>query len=390
MAIVQPSQGPRSEGTKDESENRVKTPFFRWRRGGFPCFSSRVRSFRQPILILEQKLRRLFAVVVALLVCVGCPSWVMAQTTYYTDFNNAVAGLGTNQGFAWDTSGSGFWNTSNVSTNTNNPIKWGNAATPNNAVFGAGTATGAPFTATLGNNISVGTVSVVSDSWVVNTTGSGNNVYSLTFNSTTNVSLGSSFVIQGAGSVVKDGSNTLTLSGSNTYSGGTTVNAGTLALASTTALNANSPLTLTGGTLLLSAAGNYSFGALTVNGNATIDFGSSGITNFSVSSLSITSGSLTITNWVRYSDTFVSGTAPTSGTNPNTVTYTAGTQIPKSIINFSNYGELAQWNSGSFSTNNLAAVPEPSTYGAIMMAGCAGLIGWRRWRRKDKAIAPSS
>jgi hypothetical protein len=141
---------------------------------------------------------------------------------------------------------------------------------------------------------------------------------------------------------------------------------------------------LSGGTLLLSAAGTYTFGSISVTASSTIDFGTAGVTNLSLTNLSISPGAtLTINNWVRYSDTFTISIQPTiSG-------WTSG-DISRSSVNFSNYGELAQWNSGSFSANQLAAVPEPSTYGAMLMAGCAGLFGWRRWRRKDKTTAPSA
>jgi hypothetical protein len=91
---------------------------------------------------------------------------------------------------------------------------------------------------------------------------------------------------------------------------------------------------------------------------------------------------LRIDNWVRLSDQFTVTNAPTIGGTA----VVAGANISKSSIDFSNYGELAQWNGAGFSTNSLAAVPEPSTYGAMLMAGCAGLFGLRRWRAKRRAV----
>lgn len=76
--------------------------------------------------------------------------------------------------------------------------------------------------------------------------------------------------INGAASLVKSGTGTLTLDGANTYSGGTTLNAGTIQLASDNA-NTNAfgsgPITLKGGTLVM-----YSnFNATTSSNTSTWD-----------------------------------------------------------------------------------------------------------------------
>jgi autotransporter-associated beta strand protein len=225
-------------------------------------------------------------------------------------------------------------------------------------------------------------MSASNDIWNIATEG---NV--LTFNSNTSWTMDSSFLISGAGSVVKEGSNTLTITGgSNSYSGGNTVNAGTLSLPSTAALASGSNVTLSGGTLLLSAVGTYTLGTINVTANSVIDFGGAGVTNLSLTNLTISSGvTLRIDNWVRLSDQFTVTSAPTFGGTA----VVAGANISKSSINFSNYGELAQWNGAGFSANSLAAIPEPSTYGAMLMAGCAGLFGLRRWRAKRRATPGS-
>ena len=314
----------------------------------------------------------------------GVPRDLLAQTLY-TDFNGTTAGFGTTPtaGLTWDIKGGNarIWGSSSGTASLG---FWVNAATPNNAVFGAGAsgvASGTRLDANLGGSINVGTMSASNDIWNIAT---GSNV--LTFNSNTSWTMDSSFLISGSGSVVKQGSNTLTITGSNSYSGGTTVSAGTLSLSSTAALASGSNVTLSGGTLQLSAAGTYTLGTINVTANSVIDFGGAGVTNLSLTNLTISSGvTLRIDNWVRLSDQFTVTSAPTIGGTA----VVAGANISKSSINFSNYGELAQWNGAGFSANSLAAIPEPSTYGAMLMAGCAGLFGLRRWRAKRRATPGS-
>ena len=64
-------------------------------------------------------------------------------------------------------------------------------------------------------------------------------------------------LITGGGSIVKQGSGTLTLSGTSTYSGGTTINGGALSISSDANLgNSSGPLTFGGGTLQTTASFN--------------------------------------------------------------------------------------------------------------------------------------
>ena len=74
--------------------------------------------------------------------------------------------------------------------------------------------------------------------------------------------------ISGSGWIVKSGSSTLTLSGTNNFSGGVLINEGTVAMSSTASLPAGSNITVTtGGQLSILSTGTFSMGALTLSGS---------------------------------------------------------------------------------------------------------------------------
>ncbi len=76
-----------------------------------------------------------------------------------------------------------------------------------------------------------------------------------------------------AGSVIKNGSNSVTISSANTYNGGTTVNAGTLALSGSGTLGAaTGAVTVTGGSVDLGGT-SQTTGAVTMSGNGSISNG---------------------------------------------------------------------------------------------------------------------
>jgi autotransporter-associated beta strand protein len=106
--------------------------------------------------------------------------------------------------------------------------------------------------------------------------GAGNTTLNadLTFGNANDTTI--SGIISGAGSLTKQGSSTVTLSGNNTYSGDTLINAGTLALAANDVIANNSDVLINGGTLDL---GVYSdtVGAVTVGVNGGSIIGSSGV-----------------------------------------------------------------------------------------------------------------
>jgi autotransporter-associated beta strand protein len=181
-----------------------------------------------------------------------------------------------------------------------------------------------------------------------------------------------SAAVTGTGiSLTKTGSGELILSGANTFSGGTTVSAGTLTLASTSALVSGSNLTLSGGTLKLSTT-SVTLNTLTVTANSTIDFGGANA-SLNLSNLSIAGGvTLNIINWVAASDAFI--TAAWAGVTQDT----SGVGAPLNQVVFANFtGDNTSWLSAD---NSIRPVPEPSTYGAILLSLTTGLMFWRRRR----------
>ena len=194
----------------------------------------------------------------------------------------------------------------------------------------------------------------------------------LTANTTMDINGSGSLTISSAitgatRTITKNGTGELVLSGNNTFSGGTTLNAGTLTLSSANALGSGS-LTLAGGTLRLNTA-SVSLGTLSVTGNSTIDFAGNNtlnLTNFSISA----GVTLTILNWTSGSD-FLYATNWTGATKD--VTGSA----PMNQVSFTGFSanDTAWRNVDS----QIMPVPEPSTYGALLL-GALGAFAW--WRRR--------
>lgn len=181
-------------------------------------------------------------------------------------------------------------------------------------------------------------------------------------------SLSISAQITGAYSVTKTGSGELIFSGANTFSGGLTLDAGTLTLTNDLALGSGD-LTLAGGTLRLSDV-DLTLDTLEITGDTIIDFAGTA-SSLSLSTLTISSGvTVTIENWENAVDFFTT-TAWTGASYDTTGT------APMNQIIFTGWTLETGWQSLD---NQVRPVPEPSTYGALLLAGTAVFFFWRRRR----------
>lgn len=250
-------------------------------------------------------------------------------------------------------------------------------------------------------------------------------------------------VLSGSGTLTKEGDGTLTLTGANTYTGATSVVAGVLELGADQALGATSGLSVeagagvslvsyaqtlgtlagaglidfgTGGQLTLTGAATFagafagsgelilgvgatltlgagfaandltitlaggtlnlgghehSFGALNVTADSIVDF--AGVSRLNIGALDFADTTLTlaIVNWVDAVDYFTTPTSPGEMGSP-----------PLSQVVFSGFTSDTRWQEYD---QQITPVPEPSTYGAWLIAGTAGWLAWRRRQRARKS-----
>jgi autotransporter-associated beta strand protein len=162
----------------------------------------------------------------------------------------------------------------------------------------------------------------------------------------------------GASTFIKNGTGTLTISGTNSYTVATNINAGTLQLGNTNTLNTGTPVTLNGGTLQTGATTGFSdaVGTLALTDNSIIALGTGvhALTFDASSGISWTTGRLlVVTGWTGgYNST--TGTAGNIfvGTNASGLSADQLSQIR--FFNGSAYHHATQLSTGEVVPTNVA------------------------------------
>jgi autotransporter-associated beta strand protein len=186
-----------------------------------------------------------------------------------------------------------------------------------------------------------------------------------------------------------------TMAGSGTFSFTGADSTSILALSSSFTAS-NLTLTLGGGTLSLLGGVGITVGTIHITGNTILDFNNSAGTFLSSAALVIDAGvTVTVNNWVSVANNTAASTVWYATNTINAGTLGGSDQvggIPLSQIAFTNYGGLTTtWVSGNHNgwfDHEIRPTPEPATYGALLLSGCLGLLGWRRSRAK-KSPTPS-
>jgi len=270
-----------------------------------------------------------------------------AQALFW-DTNARTTGAGTTP--------NGTWSTSNSQKNWNpNPAGTSNLAawtSGYNAFFSAGTNATSSYTVTVFGTQNVSSITVQEGS--------------PTFDGgTLNFSDATPGLTIASGSTVNLGTTALTSSTGNLNFGG----GGVLNLSSN--LNLSGTLAFAGGTLRLTDA-NLTTGTLNITANSIIDFAGSTSTLI-LSNLVPGSGTtLTILNWTHTVDYFTS--AAWSGATYNTMGSSPMNQVSFSGFSASDTG----WD--SFDNQIRPNVPEPATYGVLLVGFACLIFGWQRYR----------
>ena len=130
-------------------------------------------------------------------------------------------------------------------------------------------------------------------------------------------------------------------------------------------------LQLGGGTLLLSGY-NLTVATLHITGNSTIDF-AGGNSILSVTNFIIDAGvTLTVANWTSAVDYFYAA-------NWSGASFNVSGSAPMNQVSFSGYNaNQTHWDSSGL--HQITPVPEPATYGALLLGALTLAFAWRRSR----------
>jgi hypothetical protein len=179
-------------------------------------------------------------------------------------------------------------------------------------------------------------------------------------------------------------------------------------------------LNIGGGTLSLlntntGSSSNFQFGTIHITGNTVLNFNGSAGTFLTSANLIIDAGvTVSVANWMSvanstnastiwYATNTSNGVQGSTGNLTNTSSTVYGTN-PLNQVTFTNWGAnnytglTTTWVSGPTGTNQtngwfgneIRPTPEPATYGVILLSGCVGLLGWRRYRHQKSAASARS
>jgi len=284
---------------------------------------------------------------------------------------------------------------------------------------------GGTITVNSGATLNTGNVSVASAA-ALTVNGTVNTVGNLTTALGTSLSIATGGLVSVvgnatfAGSVYGPASGAGTLSvagGGNTLTFNTSINASNLTL-KIGGSSGNALLVELGGTLV-GGVGSYqnqlTFGTIEITGDTILDFGDSAGTFLSSTNLIIDSGAnVTVKGWSTTANNGTNNTAANStiwyvlasqtgtgvasgglvgGSAGNLSLATGGTDdknvVPLTQITFEDphgsIGDTTTWVDGfhdGWFDHEIRPTPEPSTYGAIFMAACLGILGFREVRRR--------
>lgn len=201
--------------------------------------------------------------------------------------------------------------------------------------------------------------------------------------------------LDGAGRFVKQGTGTFTFSSeSNTsafdFSGTVALESGTLAFQGGTAASALTlgTLEISGGTLFLSHA-FINVGTLNITGDTILDFGNVGASILNATNIYIATGAIvTVRNWTSEVDflfansSFRQDNGSGTAAQPNTEGSAPQNQVHFEDQPISNGSNTAwtEYNNG-YADHQIRPIPEPSTYGALLLGACASLVAFLRRRR---------
>jgi len=189
-----------------------------------------------------------------------------------------------------------------------------------------------------------------------------------------NTSFGGTITGSGAGNLTKTGTGTLTITSNLGYNGGLSVAGGTLQFNTNNTLGGE--LTLGAGTTLRLTDASLNVSSLRITGNTTIDFaGATSLLN--VTNLTIDPGvTVTVANWQNAADFFFAQNFAGAVQNVR------GLAPLDQIVFTPNPGSSTIWLPYN---NQITPVPEPSTYGALLLGAGLAVFGWRRWRQRRVA-----